>query len=225
MPDEHYENPKLARIYDLSSGWSQDRDFYLHLASTATPQNILGLGCGTGLICNAYASKGHNVTGVDPAPAMLDVARRSPQGNNIEWTLSTAQNYSSSKRFDLAIMTGHAFQVLLEDQDVLQTFAMVAQHLAPQGRFVFESRNPAIDWATKWHNTTTLTTPTGVVVHEERQMLQRSATQLSFDTHYHFPEETIVSHSVLRFLSHREITHHLQASGLRVEKLLGDWDG
>ena len=32
MPDDHYENPRLAEIYDVSSPWSIDRDFYLSLA-------------------------------------------------------------------------------------------------------------------------------------------------------------------------------------------------
>jgi 2-polyprenyl-3-methyl-5-hydroxy-6-metoxy-1,4-benzoquinol methylase len=68
--DAHYENPKLAEIYDDGNGWSIDRDFYLSLAGDR-PIRILDLGCGTGLICDAYAAKGHFVTGVDPAASML----------------------------------------------------------------------------------------------------------------------------------------------------------
>lgn len=48
MPDLHYEHPDLAEIYDLDSGWSVDRDFYLDLAS-GSPKQVLDLGCGTGL--------------------------------------------------------------------------------------------------------------------------------------------------------------------------------
>ena len=73
--DEHYINPKLAEIYDLDSPWSKDRDFYLSLAGDVQ-KRILDLGCGTGLLCDAYAAKGHNVTGVDPAEAMLKIARQ-----------------------------------------------------------------------------------------------------------------------------------------------------
>jgi 2-polyprenyl-3-methyl-5-hydroxy-6-metoxy-1,4-benzoquinol methylase len=82
MPDEHYENPKLAAIYDRFSPWSVDRDFYLALAGDP-PQYVLDLGCGTGLLCDAYAAKGHIVTGVDPTAAMLAVARQKPHGNTI----------------------------------------------------------------------------------------------------------------------------------------------
>ncbi|MBX3074382.1 class I SAM-dependent methyltransferase [Candidatus Obscuribacterales bacterium] len=76
---------------------------------------ILDLGCGTGLLCNAYAERGHHVTGADPSNAMLEVARKKPFGSAIEWIQASAQSFRSSKRFDLIIMTGHAFQVLLED--------------------------------------------------------------------------------------------------------------
>src|SRR5688500_16154859 len=156
MPDEHYENPKLAAIYDHFCGWSRDRDFYLALAGDP-PQQILDLGCGTGLLCGAYAAQGHVVTGADPTPAMLAVARQRPHGGAIEWVQATAQAFRSERRFDLIIMTGHAFQVMLGDDDVMATLTTMRRHLAPSGRAVFESRNPAIDWAAEWNGTEELT--------------------------------------------------------------------
>ena len=143
MLDLHYEHPALAVLYDLDSGWSIDRDFYLGLASGGQ-KRILDLGCGTGLLCDAYASLGHQVTGVDPARAMLDVARTKPYGSNVEWIESTAQSFRSEKRFDLIIMTGNAFQVFLEDQDILAVFETMRIHLAPGGVIAFETRNPAV---------------------------------------------------------------------------------
>ena len=66
MTDLHYEHPKLVDVYDLGNGWSEDRNFYLSLAGDK-PISILDLGCGTGLLSNAYAERGHMVTGADPA--------------------------------------------------------------------------------------------------------------------------------------------------------------
>ncbi len=83
MLDKHYKNSRLAEIYDLDSPWSIDRDFYFSLAGIPS-QKILDLGCGTGLLCDAYAAEGHNVTGVDPSSAMLEVARRKPHGKKID---------------------------------------------------------------------------------------------------------------------------------------------
>nr|WP_246699405.1 class I SAM-dependent methyltransferase [Rhizobium sp. BK538] len=149
MPDLHYEHPRLAGLYDLACGWSEDRDFYLSLADGG-PKSILDLGCGTGLICDAYAARGHDVTGADPSAPMLDIAKRKPHGDRIEWVECYSQDFRSEKRFDLIIMTGHAFQVLLDERSILATFAAMREHLADGGCIVFETRNPEIDWKARW---------------------------------------------------------------------------
>jgi len=222
MPDEHYENPKLAAIYDLFCPWSPDRDFYLALAGDP-PQHILDLGCGTGLLCDAYAARGHIVTGVDPTPAMLAVARQKPHGDAIEWVEAFAQQYRSEKRFDLIIMTGHAFQVLLSDEDVMAGLTTMRHHLKPSGRAVFESRNPAIDWAAEWNGTEEVTHQ-GITIRETTEVLSRVGDRVTFEQRYQFPDETLVSFSELRFLPKEAIEARLAAAGLRVEALFGDWD-
>ncbi|KQY41817.1 class I SAM-dependent methyltransferase [Rhizobium sp. Root483D2] len=221
MPDLHYEEPSLAELYDLDSGWSIDRDFYLALAGAA-PQRILDLGCGTGLLCDAYAALGHSVTGADPAKAMLDVARQKHNGEKIEWVLSSAQDFRSPKRFDLIIMTGHAFQVFLDDSDILAAFATMRQHLAPGGLIAFESRNPAIDWPARWNGESDLTTG-GQTVRQSRQVTKIAGKRIAFETRYALTERTLVSSSELLFLSRTDIEDRLKASGLRAEQVYGDW--
>ncbi len=223
LPDEHYVNPELAELYDLDSPWSPDRDFYLSQAGPP-PQSILDLGCGTGLICNAYAELGHGVTGVDPAPAMLEIARRKPCGAQIEWVEATAQTFRSDKRFDLIIMTGHAFQVLLEDADVRAAFETMRIHLKPEGKCVFESRNRAIDWAVEWSGEFSLETPQAAV-RESWRVFPMTNDRLKFESVYSFPDKTLISKSELRFMSQAEIEAQLKAAGLRAESLFGDWDG
>jgi SAM-dependent methyltransferase len=222
VPDVHYTHPRLVALYDRGSPWSPDRDFYLALAGEAR-LTILDLGCGTGLIADAYAAKGHDVTGVDPASAMLDVARRKPNGAKLEWICAAAEAYRSAKRFDLIIMTGHAFQVLLADADVLAAFATMREHAMPGARIVFESRNPAIDWRNDWDRDIVIDRKSGATA--ERRFISMRAGRMTFDWRYHFPDETLVSRSILRFLTRTEIEQRLTASGLTVEKVLGDWDG
>ena len=224
MPDLHYEHPRLAAIYDIGNGWSRDRDFYLALAGEGE-KRILDLGCGTGLLCNAYAARGHAVTGADPASAMLDVARGTPHGDRIEWVHGRAQDFRSDGRFDLIVMTGHAFQVFLDDADVRAVFAAVRAHLADDGRFVFESRNPGIDWRQRWDGSRTEHTVDGVTFRETYRVLSGQGERLRFETHYRFPEETLTSTSELRFFSCAAIEAHLAEAGLGAEAILGDWDG
>lgn len=219
--DTHYTNPKLAALYDESNHWSVDNDFYLSLADGGC-FNILDVGCGTGLMCNRYASLGHKVTGIDPAASMLHVASQKPCSGQIEWQQSTAQTYSSNKRYDLIIMTGHAFQALLTDIEIEGTFAMMATHLADGGRLVFESRNPEFDWLPVWNGNRTLHTVDGPV---NEQIIYRGFKDqiMEFDMNYKIQSDSFVSHSKIRFMPRSDIVGKLSEVGLAVESIYGDW--
>ena len=97
-----YRKAQIAEIYDLINPWAKDSDFYLSLAGPH-PCSVLDLGCGTGTVSCALAEHGHRVTGVDPAAAMLAVARRKLHAEQVEWVESSAQSYKSQRRFDLEI--------------------------------------------------------------------------------------------------------------------------
>jgi 2-polyprenyl-3-methyl-5-hydroxy-6-metoxy-1,4-benzoquinol methylase len=221
-PDLHYTDPRLARLYDHDCGWGPDSTFYLSLAGPA-PLHILDLGCGTGILCNAYAARGHVVTGVDPAPAMLDVARRKPQAARITWINGTAQSFHSPHRFDLIVMTGHAFQHLLTDADIAATLAMMRHHLAPSGMIAFETRNPAIDWVRRWHRQTKRHNMDEQTIQQTHHVLATNADRITFETHYAFPDASITSTTTLRFAAEDTITRLARDQGLQVRSLFGDW--
>ncbi len=164
------------------------------------------------------------VTGVDPSATMLEVARKKNFGTRIEWIQASAQEFSSSRLFDLIVMTGHAFQVLLTEDDVLATFSKMRAHLKPDGKVVFESRNPNIDWSERWNYRMTIELPTGSVV-ESRKFQSMPGDVMKFDLIYEFPDETLVSNSELKFFSKTRIIQLLRESGLQTETLLGDWEG
>lgn len=224
MIDEHYQNSRLAALYDLDSGWSADREFYFRLAGD-TPLSILDLGCGTGLLCDAYASKGHKVTGVDPALAMLDIARDKPHGKAVQWVQAKAQDYhEADKSFDLIIMTGHAFQTLQTGKDMTDCFATMKQHLKRGGKITFESRNPQIDWSGRWDYDMELATGEGPV-RESRRLVGFHDGLMTFDLIYGFKNgDDLISRSTLRFFTRQEIEAALITCSLRVDKVLGDWD-
>jgi SAM-dependent methyltransferase len=59
---------------------SIEKDLLQRLWSPITCQTVLEVGCGTGIFLEWFADKGHQVTGLDPSPYMLNVARhRLPQ--------------------------------------------------------------------------------------------------------------------------------------------------
>ena len=224
-PDRQFSEQRLADLYDLGNAGSEDRDFYLRLAGPP-PQSVLDLGCGTGLLCHAFAARGHSVTGVDPAEAMLSVARRGAGSDQIEWVQSDAEAFSSDKRFDLIIMTGHAFQVLLTDAQIRATFQTFARHLKPDGRVVFESRIPNLDWDAIWARDYTVQSADGPVRAVRRMTdVSRAPHFLSFAWDYHFTDEIITSDSTLRFLTLEQVQAFAADAGLSLIKLSGEWDG
>ena len=222
MADAHYELPELAALYDLESGWSDDRDFYLALAGDE-PRHVLEIGCGTGLVARAMARAGHRVTGIDPAMAMLDAGRQAPFGDRMTWLAGTAQDFSLEDRFHLIFMTGHAFQVLLSDDDIRKALANIRRHLQPGGSFVFETRNPALAWERIFEKRATLAAGEGDVPVEWR-VLWRRGELIRFDTHYRLAAGERVSESTLRFVPSDRLGHFLHEAGYSIRAVHGDWD-
>lgn len=224
MPDKQFSDARLADLYDLGNAGAEDRNFYIALAGNQ-PIDILDLGCGTGLLCLEYARAGHRVVGVDPAHAMLDVARRNDTDLQVEWVEAYAEAFETDKRFDLITMTGHAFQVLLADEQVTKTLSVMSELLKEEGCVVFESRNPACDWDKIWARDYSMQTKDGPVL-AKRRLTDRSRAPefLSFAWDYHFVDQVLTSNSTLRFLGHDEIVERANQADLQLIALYGDWD-
>jgi len=78
--------------YHTSRGrWIGQREFALleKLLSPRSGASLLDVGCGTGYFSRRFAATGLQVTGVDPDPAMLAVARQ--QGTGIGYVEGDAQ--------------------------------------------------------------------------------------------------------------------------------------
>ncbi len=225
MHDLHYTHADLASVYDIFNGWSTDRAFYAALPDKAVTR-ILEVGCGTGIVARAMAASGHDVTGLDPAEPMLAVARAAPSGDQVRWICGTLPGFAADP-FDLIFMTGHAFQCLLSDHDIATFFHAAANLLRPNGRLVFETRNPA---AKAWEGWIPLLTevsrqgPDGVSVTEWHDLVSVDGERVSFTSVYQFPHQQLTSHSTLRFASQSLIARLAEAAGLRTRSVYGDWD-
>jgi SAM-dependent methyltransferase len=150
--DRPYEHPVLAGLYDVLNPWGPGDAYYLELVMSA--RSVLDLGCGTGQLLRRAAANGHSgpLVGVDPAAAMLAEAAR--HADPVTWLRGDAETVDVGRSFELVTMTGHAFQVLLSDDDVRRVLANVQRHLEPEGRFAFETRNPAAKAWERWIRST-----------------------------------------------------------------------
>lgn len=228
-PCPAYTERRLAHIYDQLNPFGQSDLFYLDLARCRPPLGILDIGCGTGRLAVDFARHGHHVIGVDPARAMLEVARSRQGGDAVTWIEGDATTAPPGRRFDLAVMTGNVFQVFLTDDAVRIVLAAVAERLAPDGRLVFESRNPAArDWEswTPAETATRVEAPAIGTVDVHYDVTGVDGDIVAYDTHFAFADgETAVASSALRFLDDRAILAHLAEAGLKAIDVQGDWNG
>jgi 2-polyprenyl-3-methyl-5-hydroxy-6-metoxy-1,4-benzoquinol methylase len=215
-----YQDPQIAAIYEMANPLAEDGEFYLSLAGTQ-PCSVLDLGCGTGTLCCALVQGGHQVTGVDAAAAMLAVARSKRYAEHVEWIESSAQDYRSKRRFDLIVMTGHAFQVLLRDTEMLAVLETMQRHLKEGGTVAFESRNPRIDRVGEW--TGRCRARGDGQITETIQITGADREFISFQTSYQIPGGTLTTDSTLRFPSREQVAELITRSGLVVRDVFGGW--
>ncbi|MGE0058441.1 MAG: class I SAM-dependent methyltransferase [Dehalococcoidia bacterium] len=224
--DRHYSEPRLAELYDALCDGRAQQSFYLPLIMAS--QSVLDVGTGTGELLRLARQAGHTgrLTGLDPAEAMLSVARRR---SDIEWVQGDLSTATWRDTFELAIMTGHAFQVLLSDDSIRTALAAVRDALTSDGRFVFETRNPlAREWE-RWNaEAPEYATVDGVTVRVVYEVEKAPGADglLTFRHTFTSPgwETSDYSVSTLRFLTSDQLHAFVAEAGLRVEAQFGDWD-
>ena len=228
--DRLYHDPALADFYDLENGWDRSPDFAFCRALAEGAASVLDLGCGTGELALALAA-GRHVAGVDPAPAMLEIARAKPGARGVEFIEGDARTLRLDCRFDLVVLTGHAFQVFLTAEDRRAALATIAAHLAPGGRFVFDSRNPACREWEEWGPEASLRRldhPRFGAVRAWNDAAHDPATGIvTYETHYEIPAtgRRLSAVSRIAFPEKAELEAPIADAGLRVERWLGDWLG
>jgi hypothetical protein len=154
---------------------------------------------------------------------MLAVARRKPHGHAVDWVECSAQSYRTEKRFDLIVMTGHAFQILLTDDDALAVLETMLTHLKKTGRVAFETRNPRVDWAREWAARPPRRLENDQIV-ETLKVVRAEGAFISFETSYRFPRETLTTSSTLRFPTREHVEGLIERSGMVVRDVFGGWD-
>jgi SAM-dependent methyltransferase len=228
MVDRLFSDADLAALYD--GWWPQDQrkdfDFYLPLVMSA--EAVLDAGCGTGALLHAARESGHKgrLCGLDPAAGMLAQARKR---RDIEWVLGDLSSIAWAHEFDLVVMTGHAFQALIEDDELRRSLAAIRLALTNNGRFAFETRNPLAraweDWTPENAVEVTGAGSAKVRITTQVETLFDGRT-VSFTHTFTSPTwaEPRISRSTLRFLDADLLSSFLDDAGLVIEEQFGDWD-
>ncbi len=102
----YYGNERVTRM--LGRGALFDRlRFAVARAEQLGARRVLDLGCGSGPLFEPLASRGISVTGVEPAPAMLELARtEAAKFSNVEVQEGSWEGLEAEDEFDLAVALG-----------------------------------------------------------------------------------------------------------------------
>ncbi|GHH88252.1 methyltransferase [Streptomyces sulfonofaciens] len=227
-PAAMFTDADAAALYDLLNPWDPGRRpgdaFYHGLVMAAG--SVLDVGCGTGAMLHHARGEGHagRLVGLDPDRASLARARRR---EDVEWVAGTAADAAGQGVVELATMTGHAFQCLVDDDDLRTSLAAVNGALCPGGRFVFETRHPQARAWEEWRPSNA----TAVIDWSGRELRVCHEVESVADDVVTFTESVLgpgggvlhVARAVLRFLDPPALDAFLAGAGFTVEARYGDW--
>ena len=135
-----------GRFYDLIFASSyrhaiqfEDVDFWRSMVQTYG-MPVLELACGTGRIAATLAAENLSFTGIDISESMLRAAQAKSQ--SVQWIQGDVRNFELNILFPLIIFPYDTLTHLHTVQDVGKCFSCVHQHLAPDGHFVIDLKNP-----------------------------------------------------------------------------------
>ncbi|MET7287055.1 class I SAM-dependent methyltransferase [Streptomyces sp. NPDC005573] len=223
MADECYGHPRLAAVYDRLDPDRGDLDMYARMAEEFAAQQVLDIGCGTGVFALLLAGRGIDVIGVDPAHASVDVAEAKPGAERVRWIRGDATALPPL-RADLATMTANVAQAIVEPGQWRETLRTAYASLRPGGRLVFETRDPARRAWEEWNRADTygVTEIPGVgAVEHWIQVTDVRWPLVTFRSTYVFAADgqVLTSDSTLRYRERSEAEADLIASGFVVDEL------
>lgn len=228
---EEFRDPQTYDLVD--AGYEDDRPLIEQWArSLGGP--LLDLACGSGRMAIILAEQGYQVTGVDITPEMIAWGRQkaAQQSVAIDWVVADARAFHLQKQFQFIFMLEHAFQFFLSRADQEALLACVREHLAPEGCFLFETRNPSPRnlYEIRQDEPRRFTTPDGrQLVITDDQPVYDPMTQIQHYTsyfHWRHPDgrqETKTKRTALRYVYPQEIEALLFHSGFQIRSCYGSW--
>ena len=137
---------QFPRLYDLDTyDLVEDVQLYRDFARR-TGGPVLEIGCGTGRGALPLARDGHEVVGLDIAPAMLDLARAKAIAGGLAERLTLveadARQFALAREFALALVALNSFMHFVADGDPQRVLRCIHRHLRPDGLLVLDLPNP-----------------------------------------------------------------------------------
>jgi SAM-dependent methyltransferase len=184
VPQDHFDEAVAAR-YDLNEA-ERFAPAVLDptvsfLAELAGGGPVLELGIGTGRVALPLSQRGIRVHGIELSPPMIDRLRAKPGSGAIEVTVGDFATTRVGRTFRLAYLVFNTIMNLTSQEEQVECFRNVADHLEAGGCFVIEVGVPQLQRL-----------PPGETV----RAFKLAPDHLGFDE-YDVPSQRLVSHHYL----------------------------
>jgi SAM-dependent methyltransferase len=228
VTSKQFSDPRLVASYDALNALGDDSEFFCQLAAKLSAKTIIDLGCGTGLLTCELAKRGYKMIGIEPASAMLDIARHKPHADKVQWVEGGYEKFEGLQA-DMILMTSHVAQFFLDDNEWQAMLKASHKALTPDGHIVFDSRTPIFPPYQTWPTEKSprrVDDPNVGPIDWWYKLLEIKDNRVRYQLHYHFinSNETVVSTDELIFRSQNELKRSLENEGFKVETIYGDWD-
>ena len=101
---------------------------------------VVDLGCGTGTLAEIMYGMGYDMIGVDLSESMLNIAmeKRVKSGSEILYLLQDMRELELYSTVGTVYSVCDSLNYILEEDELLQVFALVNNYLFPGGVFIFD---------------------------------------------------------------------------------------
>lgn len=139
---------QLAGVYDeiYQTLFDYDKEYavYSRFLSEHKAQSIVEIGCGTGHLAKRFLANGYDYIGLDLNQEMLDIAVRNTDpkdsnGKRGHFQQADMRDFTLSKTYDAALITGRTISYLLNNSDILACFQSIKRCLKPNGVLIFDA--------------------------------------------------------------------------------------
>lgn len=227
-----------AQYYDLVHEGQSDEDVGLWLAFAGrTPRPVLEVGCGTGRIALALALAGHTVSGIDPSPPMLELAREKAAEAGLEVELiegRVTELALEPGKYGFVVVPADVFLYCESGEEQVVTLHVLGEAMAFDGILAVDLPGPAL-WLDPASNGQPLLVHTGETaagetldtwhIHEDDLALQTRTLRVTYERTA--PDGAVrrqMSEHRLRYVYPFEIECLLRLAGLVPLDVYGDYD-